>query len=81
MQLRGLHSCKLVTSCIYNHFEVKSICILVKVLLLFKICSGADKCYNRTLCNEFQRRKYLIVERIRRIDMTLMGMSARLNAW
>jgi hypothetical protein len=52
MQLRGLHSCKLVTSCIYNHFEVKSICILVKVLLLFKICSGADKCYNRTLCNE-----------------------------
>jgi hypothetical protein len=52
MPLRGLHSCKLVTSCIYNHFEVKSIFMLVKVILLFKICSGADKCYNRTLCNE-----------------------------
>jgi hypothetical protein len=33
-------------------FEAKQICIAVKLLLLFKICRGADKCYNHTLCDE-----------------------------
>jgi hypothetical protein len=35
----------------------------------------------QVLSSWFQRRKDLIVERNRRIDMALMGMSTRLNTW
>jgi hypothetical protein len=35
----------------------------------------------QVLLGWFQRRKDFVVERIRCIDMTLMGMSAWLNTW
>lgn len=52
MRLKGLHSCMLQISCIFLSYNVKSICTHIIVILNFKLCSGADKCYNRTLCDE-----------------------------
>lgn len=52
MQLKGLHSCKLEISCIFLSFSMKSMCTHLIDSLISKMCSGADKCYNRTLCDE-----------------------------
>ena len=52
MRLKGLHSCKLEISCIFLFFKVKIDLHTCHSSFYFKMCSGGDNCYNRTLCDE-----------------------------